>query len=320
MVATAHLVDRLIRASRERVWEALTDPDLTEQYFFGARIDSTFNPGQMCRYVLADDSDIIEGTLETVDRPNRLAMTFRALGTPEMAGEPPGRVEWTLAAVGSGAEAVTRVTLRHGDLALSPATWEHGRSRWPVVLDGLKTLLETGAPLPPVEIEASALDPGDIEGNWHRAQAVTANSSAWELLDGRSHTPDDADELLHRAYTSAYHWHRAAGATELNQTRASWLASRAHATLGHGEPALQHAAQSAAHLIRAGDAAADFDQAYVYEARARALACLDRLDEAREAYRRARCVPIADDQDRSIFESDLAAGPWFGLDIDSASH
>lgn len=319
MVAHAHLVERLIHAPRDRVWAALVDPDLTEQYVFGTRIETSLRPGEMYRYVDGDDTDVIDGTLESVDEPARLVMTFRMLRSAETADEPPSRVEWTLADAGRGDAAVTRVTLRHGDLALSPATWEHARSGWPVVLDGLKTLLETGAPLPDVERGAAPVDPSDVEGNWHRAQGVTANNSVWELLDGRRHTPDEADELLQRAYAAAYHWHRATGATEVNQARASWLVSRAHATLGHGDPAIHHAAQSAAHLTRAGDAAADFDQAYVYEARARALACLGRVDEAREVYRRAKSVPIADDQDRSIFESDLAAGPWFALDVDAAS-
>ena len=319
MVASAHLVERLIRASPEQVWAALTDPDLTERYVFGTRIESSFRPGEMYRYVDADDTDVIDGSLETVDEPNRLVMTFRMLRTPDLADEPPSRVEWTLAEAGRGSESVTRVRLRHGDLALSPATWEHVRSGWPVVLDGLKTLLETGAALPDVDVVDAPVDPGEVEGNWHRAQAVMTNNSVWEYLDGRAHTPDDADELLRRVYTAAYHWHRATGATEVNQVRASWLVSRAHATLGHGELALHHAARSAAHLTRAGDAAADFDQAYVYEARARALAALGRLDEAREVYRRARCAPIADGQDRAIFESDLVAGPWFGLDVDAAS-
>ena len=51
----------------------------------------------------------------------------------------------------------------------------------------------------------------------------------------------------------------------------------------------------------------------LYESRARALACLGELDQAREAYRRAGAVKIADEQDRAIVETDLASGPWYGL-------
>lgn len=322
MVASAHLYERFIRAPRGRVWAALTDPDLTERYFFGTRIESSFRPGEMCRFVDAFDRDAVEGTVETADEPSRLVMTWRALFDEQSADEPPSRVEWTLAdaldpADGADAGAVTHLTVRHGDLALSPATWEHARLGWGVVLDSLKSLLETGDELPRFDVGQSRLAPADVEGNWHRAQGVISNNSVWELLDGRDHTPDDADELLQRAYAAAYHWNRATGATSVNRARASWLVSRAHATLGHGELALHHAAQAAAHLTRAGDAAADFDHAYVYEARARSLACLGRTDEAREVFRRARSVPVADEHDRSIFHADLAHGPWFGLSADA---
>ena len=61
------------------------------------------------------------------------------------------------------------------------------------------------------------------------------------------------------------------------------------------------------------DDASDFDHAYVFESQARALASLGRLDEAGEAYQRAAAVQIADDQDRAIVKSDLAAEPWYGL-------
>jgi hypothetical protein len=60
----------------------------------------------------------------------------------------------------------------------------------------------------------------------------------------------------------------------------------------------------------------DFDLAYAFEARARALACLGRLDEARVDRKAAGAVDIVDAEDRSIFEADLAAEPWFGLDDD----
>ena len=58
---------------------------------------------------------------------------------------------------------------------------------------------------------------------------------------------------------------------------------------------------------------ADFDLAYAHEVRARALACLGRLEEAEAELAAARAVPIADDEDRQIVDGDLAAGPWFGL-------
>ena len=66
-----------------------------------------------------DDQDAVEGTIETFDPPNRLVMTWRVLYDVEMSEEPPSRVEWTLSSATEDGS-VTRVTLRHGDLALSP--------------------------------------------------------------------------------------------------------------------------------------------------------------------------------------------------------
>ena len=76
-------------------------------------------------------------------------------------------------------------------------------------------------------------------------------------------------------------------------------------------PRCYHADRAAAIVAAAG--LTDFDLAYAHEARARALACLDRLDEAEAELAAARAVPIADDEDRRLVDDDLAAGPWFGL-------
>lgn len=313
MASTTHLYEIFIRAPRETVWAALTDPEHTVRYFHATRIESSFRPGEKWRFVRdADDSDAVEGEIETFEPPHRLVMTWRVLYDAAMADEPPGRVEWTLTPADDD-ETVTRVTLRHGDLALSPLTWEHVRLGWVEVIDSLKSYLETGEPLPAVDTADGPLDQSEIEGNWHRAQAIEANNSSWELLDGRNLTGDEIDELLERVYTAAYHWRRARGATVVNRARASYLISRAHAYCGHGELSLHHADRCSDLVSSAPDDMADFDHAYAYEARARALACLGRTTEAGEMRRRAASVKIADEQDRAIVEADLAAEPWFGV-------
>ncbi len=312
MTATAHVYEIYIRAPRQRVWDAIVSEDDTIVYFHGTRFESTFEPGApFVNRLVAAGAPAAEGVIETIDPPHRLVYTWRFLYDDELAAEPPGRVEWTLTPANDD-DTVTRVTVRHGDLALSPKTWEHVRLGWVEIIDGMKTWLETGEAMPDVD-RGEASDPAEIEGNWHRAQAIAANNSTWELLDGRPLDGDASDDLLQRAYAAAYHWRRATGATVLNQARASWLISRAHATLGHGDVALHHADRCVAHTEQAVQEAADFDHAYAFEARARALACLGRIDEAGEARRRAAAVQIADEQDRAIFESDLAAEPWFGL-------
>jgi hypothetical protein len=149
----------------------------------------------------------------------------------------------------------------------------------------------------------------------HRAMAIDANSATWELLDGKSSpqefTPDEFDEVLARAYAAAYHWARAFESGPTNAARAAWLLSRTHAVLGHGELSLHHADRCARIVNAAG--LGDFDLGYSHEARARALACLGRFDEASTERELAETTEVADPEDREIYEADLAAAPWFGL-------
>lgn len=310
MVATAHVYEIYIQATPERVWEALIDPNDTNRYFHGTTFDSEFCEGAAYRNVLADGHTAVEGTIEVFEPPRRLVMTWHVLYEAALAAEPPGRVEWLLRPANADAT-VTRVTLRHGDLALSPLTWEHVRLGWVEIIDGLKSLLETGTPMPSVDT-SDDVGPDDIEGGWHRSQAVTANNSVWELLDGVVDDPDQVDELLGRAYAAAYHWARATPRAPENKARASWLLSRCHAVTGHGDLALHHAQQTMAAVDEAG--LTGFDLGYAHEALARSLALLGRADDARAALRHAGAVEVVDPEDRAIFEGDLAAEPWFGLD------
>ena len=312
MAAPRHVFQTHIRATPEAVWQALTDPEFTRRYFHRTAIESTWERGAAMRMVLPDGSDAVEGVVEEIDPPHRLVVTWRPRYDAELAAEPPGRVEWIIT---PGDEGVTRVTTIHRDLALSPKTSENVGYGWTWVLDSLKSLLETGEPL-----AGRALDPSvdatvsdDAEGEMHRRAGVDAHNSAWELLGRDDLSDDEADDLLGRAYTSAHHWRRAARRGPENAARASWLLSRAHAVLGQGDAALHHADRCAGHVAGAG--LDDFDLAYAHEARARALACLGRLDEAAEELAAARAVPIADDEDRSIVTGDLASGPWYGLEV-----
>ena len=91
------------------------------------------------------------------------------------------------------------------------------------------------------------------------------------------------------------------------------MLSRASVIAGDAEAGIRHA-DRCARLTAASPDAADFDRAYALEARARALAAAGRIDEAAEARRQATGVTVADDEDRTIVEGDLAAGPWFGLE------
>ena len=130
-----------IKATPEQIWEAITNPEFTEKYFYASRVElangrrRAFGPeGQ-----LWGDEAILEE-----DPPRRLVHGWRALYDPELAEEATSRVTWEIDQQEGG---VSRLTVTHDQLEGAPKTAESVAGGWMYVLSGLKTLLETGKPL-----------------------------------------------------------------------------------------------------------------------------------------------------------------------------
>jgi uncharacterized protein YndB with AHSA1/START domain len=309
-----HVYEIYIRTTPERLWQALTDPDLTRRYYYGSRFEAAeVATGQAYAYRHEDGVAAIEGTITEAEPFRRLVTTFQAKWSPELAAEPPSRVTWEITPLGE----VCLLRLVHDDLHGSPATYAETGGGWPWIIGNLKSVLETGEALPPrTQVEAGNDDRtevADLERDHHRDDALETNHLVWNLLGQEVRSPAEDEQLVHAAHASAYHWDIAG--TDLHRARAAWLCSHVYAVLGRPEPALHHAERCLA-LTRQADAA-DFDLAYANEAMARALAAAGRLDDAAPHLEAARQVPIGDDQDREIFLSDLMAGPWYGLAVDA---
>jgi len=100
--------------------------------------------------VLPDGRPAIDGMIEEMSppaagRPGRFVQTWHIRYNSGLEAERPGRVEWTVTEAGDG---LTLVRLVHGGLEDSPLTWETVKDGWVWVLDGMKTLIETGRSLP----------------------------------------------------------------------------------------------------------------------------------------------------------------------------
>src|SRR3954468_7301555 len=140
-----------IKASAEQVWQALTDADLTAEYW-GHRNESDWQPGSTWEHVRTDGSGIsdVTGTVLEVVRPERLVMTFP--GSDDQR-EDPSRVTFTIEAHREivrlivGHEALPTPTARH-EARPPPADYEAISGGWPAVMANLKSLLETGDVLP----------------------------------------------------------------------------------------------------------------------------------------------------------------------------
>lgn len=128
-------------ASPERVWAAITDPADTERYFFGTRV----SVGERQLSYTAGGAPLVEGEVLEREPNRRLVTTWRIHYDPACAGET-SQVTWALEPRGP----VTKLTLTHA-LAGAPNTARNvGSDGWSVVLSGMKTLIETGRPLPPM--------------------------------------------------------------------------------------------------------------------------------------------------------------------------
>lgn len=136
---TTQVYSVFIRATPDQVWDAITKPEFTEQYFYGARIE--LRDGR--RFSNIGDVEWDEEVLET-DPPRRLVHRFSAAYDPDMAAEDPSRVTWEIEPQDGG---VTKLTVVHDQLESAPKTAESVAGGWMYILSGLKTLLETGKPL-----------------------------------------------------------------------------------------------------------------------------------------------------------------------------
>jgi uncharacterized protein YndB with AHSA1/START domain len=131
-----------IKASPEKIWAAIVTPDITEQYFHGARIEYT--PEHHISHG-PDGSVWGDGPVLEWDPPRRLVHEWRSLYDPDLAKEEPSRVTWEIEPRDGG---YCLLTLTHDKLDGAPKTAASVSGEgWMFVLSGLKTVLETGRPL-----------------------------------------------------------------------------------------------------------------------------------------------------------------------------
>ncbi len=106
-----------IRATPRALWNALTRPQLTRQYYVGLELKAELKPGGRFDYM------------------------HRA----ELHGRPgkPSRVTYEIEPMGL----VCKLTVTHDEFPRGGPTLESVKEGWPEILSSLKSLLETGQPL-----------------------------------------------------------------------------------------------------------------------------------------------------------------------------
>ncbi|HEX8631710.1 MAG TPA: metalloregulator ArsR/SmtB family transcription factor [Catenuloplanes sp.] len=139
-----------IHSTPQRVWQALTDAELTAGYWGHSNV-SDWRPGSPWEHRRTDGSNIADvvGTVLEATPPTRLVITF---------GEPDDAADATPSTVTFHIEAyhdIVRLSVTHEKLADHDAL-DAVSQGWPAVLANLKSLLETGHTLPQAPWEMPA--------------------------------------------------------------------------------------------------------------------------------------------------------------------
>ncbi|HEX8079101.1 MAG TPA: SRPBCC family protein [Jatrophihabitans sp.] len=134
-----------VLATPERIWQALTDPGVTEQYFFGTRVESDWSDKAPIRYRNAEGGVDADGEILEASENRRLSYTFRPAWSPSSQAVKPGTVSWEIEPSGRA----SKVTLTHDGFDFDSPGGDQVDSGWVLTLSSLKALLETGKPPKP---------------------------------------------------------------------------------------------------------------------------------------------------------------------------
>ena len=154
-----------IAASPERVWSALTDGELTRQYW-GHENCSDWKPGSRWEHVRAAPSGEVDvaGRVIEIDPPRRLVTSWVRPSQEGMADKT-SRVTYEL----DEAHGETRLTVTHSDIR-DPVSYENLSQGWPLVLSSLKSFLEKGDGLEVLRRESA---------RWDKSSVIARREAPW---------------------------------------------------------------------------------------------------------------------------------------------
>lgn len=131
-----------IRATPEKIWEALTTPEFLRKYWFGVQQESDWKPGSSWTMRMPDIGITDSGEILEVEPPRKMVIKWRNEFMPELKAAGFSRCTYEIEAQGE----VTKLTVLHESGA--QAFIDAVAKGWPMILSSLKSLLETGNPLP----------------------------------------------------------------------------------------------------------------------------------------------------------------------------
>ena len=132
-----------IRTTPEKLWQALTEPEFTRQYWFGMRQECDWKPGASWKNLDANGRVFDTGEIIEIDPQKRLLLTWRHELDAELTAEGYSHLTYELDQIGE----MVKLTVLH-EIDKSDSKFIKAVSGgWPIILASLKSLLETGKPL-----------------------------------------------------------------------------------------------------------------------------------------------------------------------------
>jgi uncharacterized protein YndB with AHSA1/START domain len=132
-----------IRTTPKKLWQALTDPASTRQYWAETWQDCDWKRGSTWRLMIPDGRVGDSGEVLEIEPERRLVMSWRNEFKPEMHAEGYSRMTYELEPIGSSVKLALTHEMDKPDSTLISAV----SSGWPHILSSLKSLLETGESL-----------------------------------------------------------------------------------------------------------------------------------------------------------------------------
>ncbi|MDX2086017.1 MAG: SRPBCC domain-containing protein [Candidatus Melainabacteria bacterium] len=143
MTKPKHVYVTIIQTTPEKLWQALTDPTHSPQYYYGARLQTNLQPGSPFQYFTPDNQLMVGGTVLEAVAPERLVTSFEGHWDDAMQQDKPSRVTYHIEQQGE----FCRLTVTHDEFEGETPTYHMVGGGWPGILSGLKTYLETGRAL-----------------------------------------------------------------------------------------------------------------------------------------------------------------------------
>lgn len=132
-----------IKTTPEKLWQALTSAEFSQQYWFGYKIESNWQVGSTFNLIAADGSLGNKGKILKYDEPKILSYTFQPQQNEAVNNELPSTVIFELEKDGE----LVKLTVTHFDFPEDSNVFPMIQNGWPAILSSLKSLLESGKAL-----------------------------------------------------------------------------------------------------------------------------------------------------------------------------